>query len=170
LRRELLSVLASMLLVSALLAAWSSYVGSFLARLEAKLEHNPGLAAVLPVLMATTGAAAASFGSKLSTRVHLGTVSARRLVYDAAVQALALILAMSAYTTLVTTVFSGQLSLVRTVLESTVLTYLLAVFVALVSTFASVKLGLDPDDVVGPIVTTAADSAGIVITLLLSPG
>ncbi|MEO2240864.1 MAG: magnesium transporter [Euryarchaeota archaeon] len=169
-RRGLLGALTSMLTVSALLAAWSSYVGSFLARLEAKLEHNPGLAAVLPVLMAATGAAASSVGSSIATHVHLGTVSARRVAYDTVVQGSALILVTLAYTLAVTLTFSGRSSLVTTVLLSATLTYLLAVVVAIVSTFASVMLGFDPDDVVGPVVTTAADSAGILITLLLAPG
>ncbi|WP_456482720.1 magnesium transporter [Methanopyrus sp.] len=169
-REGILRIFRSMLAVSVILAVWSSLTGSLLAKWEAKLEHNPGLAALLPVLMAAAGAAAASFGSRLSTHLYLGTLTAWAVLRDAFVQGSALLLVMSGYAGFVTVAFSGRPSLILLAVESTGLTFLTSALVALGSAFASVRLGMDPDDVVGPVVTTAADSVGIVLTLTLAPG
>ncbi|WP_088336017.1 MULTISPECIES: magnesium transporter [unclassified Methanopyrus] len=165
-----LRILRSMLMISIILAVWSSFTGSLLAKWEAKLEHNPGLAALLPVLMAAAGAAAASFGSRLSTHLHLGTFTVWAVLRDALVQGSALMLVIAGYAGLVTVAFSGRPSLILLAVESTGLTFLTSTLVALGSAFTSVRLGMDPDDVVGPIVTTAADSVGIILALTLAPG
>ncbi len=168
--RGVLRILRSMLVISVVLAVWSSLTGSLLAKWEAKLEHNPGLAALLPVLIAAAGAAAASFGNRLSTHLHLGTFTMWAVLKDALVQGLALLLVITGYAGFVTVAFSGRPSLILLAIESTGLTFLTSTLIALGSVFTSVRLGMDPDDVVGPVVTTAADSVGIILTLVLAPG
>ncbi len=168
--RNVLRILRSVLVVSILMAVLSSYSGSYLATYKKKLENTPGLAALLPVMMAAIGAAASAYGSRLSTDLHLGRPSVTRALRDASAQFLALITVLGAYAEVISLVFaSGKPGLVVLVLKTTSCAYAVATGLATASVVGAVKAGVNPDDVVGPLVTTVTDAVTIILSMFFAP-
>ncbi len=168
--RNVLRILKSVLVVSILMAVLSSYSGSYLATYEKKLENTPGLAALLPVMMAAIGAAASAYGSRLSTDLHLGRPSVKRALKDASAQFVALLVILGAYAEVVSIAFAGgKTTLLTLALKTTSCAYGVAAALATVSVLGAVKAGVNPDDVVGPLVTTVTDAVTIILSLLFAP-
>ena len=170
--REALPALSASL-VGGLLA------GVVLSGMRAEFRAVPGLLVLVPALLATRGNVYGSFGARLSSGLHQGIVEPRFSVDDerlrGAVAAalsngigIAAFAALAAY--LVLTLLgepvapAGTLVLVATL--AGVLSGVSMATIVILVVFAGYRRGLDPDTLVGPLVTTTGDVFGTLFLLL----
>lgn len=161
------------LLVLSLLEMGSGLV---LQELEQMFLANPTLLVLVPVMIGMGGNLGSILSSRLSTRLHLGTLdfSPRHPVILGNVAAV-LVLALTMFTALGVLAHlvaqpplnvGGGMTLPETMAVSLISGMLLAVVAVLLSvtvTYASYRLGLDPDDTTIPVVTNLCDILGVVI-------
>jgi mgtE-like transporter len=145
---------------------------------EEFLEEFRVLAVLVPVMIGTGGNLGAILSARLSTRLHLGTLSFdprdRGLWVDVfAVLALAATIfgamAVAAYGIghlLGEPMALGNLLIIS--LGSGMLLTVVAICLSLGATYASYRLGVDPDDTTIPIVTNVTDILGVVILFVVS--
>jgi len=142
---------------------------------EALLEEYGILAVMVPTMIGMGGNLGAILSSRLSTRFHLGTTALdpRDRVLWANVAAI-LCLALSVFSllgvgaTLLGRVIGSTLPLTDLLVISLVCGLSVAVIAIVFSvgaTYAAYRLGIDPDDVTIPIVTSVVDVFGMVIFL-----
>jgi mgtE-like transporter len=177
--RSIVLTMMPVLVVLSMLEMGSGYV---LHELERTFLDRPTLLVLVPVMIAMGGNLGAILSSRLSTRLHLGTLdfSPRDptiLTNVVAVLALAATvfaaLGVSAYLlTLVPLVeIGGGMTLRETVTVSFVSGMALAVVAVVLSvsaTYVSYRLGLDPDDTTIPVVTNLCDILGVLILAAVS--
>jgi mgtE-like transporter len=145
---------------------------------RALLAEYPILAVMVPTMVDMGGNLGAMLSSRLSTRFHLGTaeLDPRDRVLWANVAAI-LALAASVFTALAagatllgaavdSTLAFRQLLVISLVSGLSVAT--IAVAFSFVATYASYRLGVDPDDTTIPVVTNAVDVSGMVIFITVS--
>lgn len=159
-----------LLLVLSVLELFSGVV---LDRFQAAYLDQPTLLVVLPVVIAMGGNLGAMLSSRLSTGLHLGTVSFEltdRGIWGNVVGIVALALTIFAALGVTASVIGrfsgGTLSLARTLavtMASGMLLAAVVIVVSLAATYAAYRSGADPDDVVVPIVTNVCDASGILI-------
>jgi mgtE-like transporter len=154
--------------------------GLVLGSVEAQLLASPSLLVLVPVTIGTAGNLGSVLAARLSTAVHLGTVSFEPdddvLVGNAlATFALAAtvfpVVGLGAWTTAELAAGTTRLSPLRVVLVATVaggVLAVLAVGVTLVATYVAYRRGLDPDDVVIPVVTNTCDVLGVVVLVTVA--
>jgi len=153
--------------------------GVVLSGMRAELRSVSGLLVLVPALLATRGNVYGSLGARLSTGLHqgiveprfdLGEVRARRAVAASLANGL-LASAFAAAVAYAVLVGLGRPVAPLAVLLSIALLagllsgVTLAVAVVLV-VFSGYRRGVDPDTLVGPIVTTTGDVFGIAFLLL----
>lgn len=167
------SIVATMLPILVVLSVLEMFSGMVLEGLKQTFLGNPTLLVLVPVMICMGGNLGAILSSRLSTRLHLGTLSFS--VRDTAI--LANVLAVVALAATVFTlmgaaawgvglVIGGELSLTTLMTVSVVSGMLLAVVAIALSvsmTYASYRLGLDPDDTTIPVVTNLCDILGVLI-------
>ncbi|WP_054583098.1 magnesium transporter [Halolamina pelagica] len=150
--------------------------GLVLGTFEASLYRYPTLLVLVPVTIGTAGNLGSILASRLSTAFHLGTLS-----FSPTDEALAgnAVATVALAVTLFPVVGAGawalrsllggaQLAITTVVwisLVSGVVLAVLAVAVTLVATYGAYRYGLDPDDVVIPVVTNTCDVLGVVVLL-----
>ena len=148
--------------------------GLVLGSFESTLLQYPTLLVLVPVTIGTAGNLGRILAARLSTAFHLGTLSFAPDDDRLAGNALAtVLLALSLFpfvgggAWLLQAVVGGtQLSFFRVVLVALVAgaaLAVLAVLVTVVATYVAYRLGLDPDDVVIPVVTNVCDVLGVVV-------
>ena len=168
--RTIVATMFPLLVVLSVLEMGSGYV---LESLEATYLDNPTLLVLVPVMIGMGGNLGAIFSARLSTRLHLGTLSfAPR---DEALWA-----NVAAIMALATTVFAalavaawvvgrtiaspmGFADLVVISLVSGLLLAALAICISVAATYLSYRRGLDPDDTTIPVVTNVCDILGVVV-------
>lgn len=132
---------------------------------------------LLPPFLAVGGNVGSVFGSRVSSALHLGliTPSLRKNgaltsnVTALAVSGLASFTCLGFFVYIASSTLGiSDLGLIRfmaiTLLSGSCLTFL-TIGLSLLICFASYRRGLDPDDVVVPVVTTVTDLLGIVLLL-----
>lgn len=153
--------------------------GAVLGGMTEELRAVPGLLVLVPALLATRGNVYGSLGARLSTGLHQGIVEprfglgnerARRAVAAALITGLAMSVfaATAAYVILVGLgrPVAPPGVLVGIALTAGVLSGIsLAIAVVLV-VFVGYRRGMNPDTLVGPIVTTTGDVFGMTFLLL----
>ncbi len=150
--------------------------GLVLSAFEDGLLARPSLLVLVPVTIGTAGNLGSILAARLSTAVHLGTVSFHpgddRLLGNAlATVALAVTafppVGAGAWALAEVTVGAAlaPAAVVAVALASGAVLSVLAVAVTVVATYAAYRLGLDPDDVVVPVVTNVCDVLGVVVLL-----
>jgi mgtE-like transporter len=141
-------------------------------------RQYPGLLLLLPAFLATRGNVYGAFGARLSSGLHQGLIRPE-LAYD---ERLVNAVVASFVNGIGISVVIGVLSwavlqalgresarlveLVGITLVSGVLTSVVLVFGLLGLVFGSYEFGLDPDNLIGPIVTTLGDVFGVVFLYL----
>jgi mgtE-like transporter len=169
--RAITRAMLPVLLVLTLVEIGSGLVlGSF----EADLLRYPSLLVLVPVTIGTAGNLGSVLAARLSTAFHLGLLSfdpGDDLLAGNAVATLALsvtvfpVIGVGAWS--LTVLLGGAALSVTTVvsvaLASGVALAVLAVLVTLVATYAAYRFGLDPDDVVIPVVTNVCDVLGVIV-------
>lgn len=147
--------------------------GLVLETFEAALLSHPSLLVLVPVTIGTAGNLGSLLASRLSTAFHLGLLSfsaADDILVGNAVGTV--LLAMTLFPLVgvgawwLAAVSVGADLGVRTVFLVAVTSgaglSVLAVLVTIVSTYAAYRVGLDPDDIVIPVVTVTCDVLGVV--------
>jgi len=169
--RGITRAMLPVLLVMTMVEVGSGLVlGSF----EAELLQYPTLLVLVPVTIGTAGNLGSILASRLSTAFHLGTLSFspsdEKLAGNAiATVALAVTLfpVVGAGAWALQAVLAGARLALGTVvlvsLASGIALAVLAVLVTVVATYIAYKFGLDPDDVVIPVVTNTCDVLGVVV-------
>jgi mgtE-like transporter len=151
--------------------------GLVLGSFESTLLRYPSLLVLVPVTIGTAGNLGSVLASRLSTAFHLGTLSFApdddRLAGNAlatVLLALTLFPFVGGGAWLLQSLVGGtRLSLLRVVLVALVsgaALAALAILVTLVATYVAYRQGLDPDDVVIPVVTNICDVLGVVVLFL----
>jgi mgtE-like transporter len=171
--RSITRTLLPILLVLTLL----ELVGGFtLGANETALLRYPTLLVLVPVTIGTAGNLGSVLSARLSTALHLGTLSFT--LKDDAILGNAIASALLAVTVfpvvgfgawLVTTV-AGSVRLSVSVvigiaLTSGVVLAGLTIGIALGATYVAYRLELDPDDVVIPVVTNVCDVLGVLVLI-----
>lgn len=136
-------------------------------------EEFPGLLLLLPAFLATRGNVYGALGARISSGIHQGIVPARferdRRLVNAVVASvvngvgISVFVAVLAWGVLVAV---GQpatplFELVGIVLVAAVLTSVVMIAGLLLLLFEGYRRGIDPDNLVGPIVTTLGDVFGV---------
>jgi len=145
---------------------------------EATLLDFPSLLVLVPVTIGTAGNLGSILAARLSTAFHLGLLSFDPADEQLSGNALAtvglaitLFPAVGAGAWVLTAVTVGaQLALGTVVFVAFISGVLLAgvaVTVALTATYVAYRLGLDPDDVVIPVVTNTCDVLGVVVLFVV---
>jgi mgtE-like transporter len=148
--------------------------GLVLDSFEATLLAHPSLLVLVPVTIGTAGNLGSILASRLSTSFHLGTLAFDPRDDELAGNAIATVaLAVSLFPLvgagawLLTTLLVGTdlalATVVGVALASGAVLAVLAVVVTLVATYAAYRFGLDPDDVVIPVVTNVCDVLGVLV-------
>jgi len=141
--------------------------------MRAAFEQYPGLLLLLPAFLATRGNVYGAFGARLSSGLHQGLIKPE-LAYD---ERLVNAVAASFVNGIGVSVLVGVLSwgilaalgdesarlveLVGITFIAGVLTSVVLVFGLLLLVFGSYESGMDPDNLIGPIVTTLGDVFGV---------
>ncbi|WP_255194098.1 magnesium transporter [Natronobeatus ordinarius] len=164
-----------LLVVLSIIVLWA---GITLESAEELLEQYAILAVMVPTMVDMGGNLGAILSSRLSTRFHLGTteLNPRDRVLWANVGAI-LALAATIFTALAVgayllgTVIGSPLALTTLLtisLISGMSVAVIAVVFSFAATYASYRMGIDPDDTTIPIVTNVVDVFGMVIFIGVS--
>lgn len=155
------------------------FAGQLLQTQQGLLVMFPLLLISIPVINSVGGNIGTILGSRLASGLHVGYVqySIRdKQMHGNLVSALLLgfvtysVLAMLIY---LIASFGGipmninVVSFILIVLGTGILLIVLLSLISIVTAFMSFKRGLDPDDMVAPVVTTAGDTLGIVFLFVL---
>lgn len=163
------------LLVLTLVEIGSGFV---LLGFEATLLQYPSLLVLVPVVIGTAGNLGSILAARLSTALHLGTLSFgidETLIGNAlATMALALTMFPAigvggwALTAITAETHLSVLTVLFVALASGVVLAVLSVLVTVTVTYAAYRLQLDPDDVVIPVVTNTCDVLGVLVLFLVA--
>jgi mgtE-like transporter len=169
--RGITRAMLPVLLVMTMVEVGSGLVlGSF----EAQLYRYPTLLVLVPVTIGTAGNLGSILASRLSTAFHLGTFAFEPTDETLAGNAVATVaLAVTLFPLvgagawLLQSLLGGAQLAVGTVLwislASGIALAVLAVALTLGATYGAYRFGLDPDDVVIPVVTNTCDVLGVVV-------
>ncbi|MDR5656181.1 magnesium transporter [Halodesulfurarchaeum sp. HSR-GB] len=160
-----------------LLTAVAVGSGLLLATFEEALYQYPSLLILVPVTIGTAGNLGSLLASRLSTAFHLGTLSFRFRDEQLGGHSLATVaLALTLFPLVgagawILALVTGRvvLPLWRVVLISTTSgagLAAVAIVATVLTTYGAYQAGLDPDDVVIPVVTVLADVFGVVMLFL----
>lgn len=136
-----------------------------------------GLLLLLPAFLATRGGVYGSLGSRLSTGIHQGLIEPRfafdRRLVNAVIASFINGMAISVFIAVVTYVVlfalgsqGDLLRLVGILLVAGFLSAIVMIGVLLSVLFVGYRRGLDPDNLIGPVVTTVGDVFGMLFLLV----
>ena len=158
----------------------SSLAGAVILSNLSTVLSLPGILVVIPAFLEDGGALATRFSSKLATRLHLGLLEARIKTSEWILEQLIVNIALSLVAFSLLGVFGAAMSMraganaawalrvFLTVLVSGFLLSLLATAAAYVAGVAAFRAGLDPDNVLAPLLTSFADILGISLLTLFT--
>lgn len=152
--------------------------GTILGGMERQLGAVPGLLVMVPVFLAIRGSVYGSLGSRVSSALHQGLIRAELDLQPALRTAVAAALMNGILASLVAAVLTfvtldylvipvaplGRLVLIA--LLGGILAGLILSIVVVSVAIIGFRRGLNPDDIVGPAVTTAGDIFGIAALLV----
>lgn len=145
--------------------------------MRASIESVPGLLLLLPAFLATRGGVYGSLGARLSSGLHQGVIEPRfeldRRVANAILasfingMAVSVFIAVVSFLVLLVLGQTGSLlQLVGVMLVAGFLSALLMLSTLVSVIFIGYRRGLDPDNIVGPLVTTLGDVFGVFFLLV----
>ena len=172
------AITRAMLPVLVVLTAIEIGSGLVLQSFEGTLLRYPSLLVLVPVTIGTAGNLGSILAARLSTSFHLGLLSFSPADDRLGGNALATVaLAVSVFpfvgagawalSALTGGAMLGVGTVVAVATASGVALAALAVVVAVVATYVAYRLGLDPDDVVIPVVTNTCDVLGVVVLFVV---
>ncbi|MFW5918095.1 MAG: magnesium transporter [Haloferacaceae archaeon] len=136
-----------------------------------------GLLLLLPAFLATRGGVYGSLGSRLSTGLHQGLIEPRfalderltNAVVASFVNGMTISLFIAVVTYVVLLAFGVQGNLLRLIAILVIaggMSAVVMIAVLLSVLFVGYRRGLDPDNMIGPVVTTVGDVFGVVFLLV----
>lgn len=171
-------ILAQIMPILLLTLAASILAGFLFLEMKRSLELLPGLLALIPAVMGTRGSIYGAFGSRLATGLHLGIIEPRFVRNPNVNNAIATALINSVTISFVIAVFAYVIllllarqtiplwALVVISLTAGVISGLILLGIVMLITFKGFKRGVDPDNLVGPVVTVTGDIFSILALLL----
>ena len=179
--REFRSIYREALPVLLVALGGGLFAGLVLEEILESVERFPGLLVMVPVFLATRGNVYGALGGRISSGLHQGLIAPRfewneRLV-NAVVASfvngigISIVIGFLAWAAMhaIGSQPARLVELVGIMLIAGVLTSVVLIFGLLALIFLGYKRGYDPDNLVGPIVTTLGDIFGMVF-LLISVG
>ncbi len=154
------------------------FAGTVLGALVDRLARFPGLLVMVPVFLATRGNIYGALGGRIASGLHQGLIVPRVVIEPRVTNAVVASVVNAIGISVVIAVLSwGILQIVgrptaalweflAIMLISGVLTAIVLIIGLLGLLFAGYRRGYDPDNLVGPIVTTLGDVFGMVFLLL----
>lgn len=141
------------------------------------IERVPGLLILLPAFLATRGGVYGSLGARLSTGLHQGVIEPRfaldKRLSNAIIASLingmvvSVFIAVVAFLVLWVGAGGGNLlQLIGIMVVSGLLSAVLMLSTLVTVVFVGYRRGLDPDNIVGPLVTTLGDVFGVAFLLV----
>ncbi|PSP56718.1 hypothetical protein BRC82_01170 [Halobacteriales archaeon QS_1_67_19] len=165
--------------VLAISAVGGLFAGLVLGGMDDDLRRVSGLLVLVPALLATRGNVYGAMGAKLSTALHQGLVEPTpipddRRVYSAVAAAMlngvviSVFAAVVAYAVLAALArpAGSLLALATIALIAGLLSGIALTVVVVAAVFAGYRRGLNPDTLVGPVVTTTGDVFGMAALLI----
>ncbi len=141
-------------------------------------ERFPGMLLLLPAFLATRGNVYGALGARISSGLHQGVIDPefswdRRLVNAVAasfINGISVSVFIAVLSWGILQVLGREsarlIELISIMVVSGVLTSTTLIFGLLALVFASYEYGLDPDNLIGPIVTTLGDVFGVVFLFI----
>jgi mgtE-like transporter len=154
------------------------FAGLVLEGLLDSVERFPGLLVMVPVFLATRGNVYGALGGRIASGLHQGLIEPRfewddrlaNAVVASLVNGVGISVVIGVITWLALLVLGWDsallVELVAIMLVAGVLTSVVLVVGLLALIFAGFQYGYDPDNLVGPIVTTLGDIFGMLFLLL----
>lgn len=145
------------------------FAGIVLAGMEDLLEALPGLLVLVPAILDTRGNIYGAFGSRLGSALHQGLIQPELKMDKNLTHSIAAALGNGVIISIVTAVIAhyvllalgrdsiGVIPLTAISLMAGVISGLMLTAFVLVFIFAGYKRGVDPDNISGPVATTAGD-------------
>lgn len=152
--------------------------GIVLSSMTGILEKVPGMLAAIPAFLNMRGAIFSSFGARISTRLHIGELEPNYRLKGIALEEVLASFTLGILQSLLIGIFAYFVSLFMGVNPS--LPHLLVIFILAgflsnvimitVTFFSDIWLyrrGIDPDNVIGPYITSIGDTVGL-LTIIAS--
>ena len=141
------------------------------------IESVPGILVLLPAFLATRGGVYGSLGARLSSGLHQGVIEPRftrdqrlsNAVIASFINGMVVSVFIAIVAFLVIWILAGGgnlLQLVGIMFIAGLLSAILMLSVLVTAVFVSYRRGIDPDNVVGPLVTTLGDVFGVIFLLI----
>ncbi|TYL39918.1 hypothetical protein CV102_06500 [Natronococcus pandeyae] len=153
------------------------FAGLVLEEMIESVERFPGLLVMIPVFLATRGNVYGALGGRISSGLHQGLIEPKferderlvNAVLASFINGIGISIVIGVITWLGLLVLGWEVAalyeLVGIMLIAGVLTSVVLIFGLLALIFAGFKYGYDPDNLVGPIVTTLGDIFGMLFML-----
>ena len=154
------------------------FAGLVLEQLLESVARFPGLLVMVPVFLATRGNVYGALGGRISSGLHQGLLAPRFEWNDRLVNAVVASFINGIGISIVIAILSwgvlgvlgresaSLFELIAIMLIAGVLTSVVLIFGLLALIFTGYKVGYDPDNLVGPIVTTLGDIFGMAFLLI----
>lgn len=155
------------------------FAGLVLEEIVESVERFPGLLVMVPVFLATRGNVYGALGGRIASGLHQGLLAPRfeynerlvNAVLASFINGIGISIVIGVITWLGLTLLPGWeaaalVELVGIMLIAGALTSVVLIFGLLALIFTGYKLGYDPDNLVGPIVTTLGDIFGMLFLLI----
>lgn len=177
-RQEFWSIYREALPVLAISLAGGLFAGLVLEELVASVSRFPGLLVMVPVFLATRGNVYGALGGRISSGLHQGLIEPRLAWNDRLVNAvtaslingigISIVIALITWLALLLLGWESAalVELLAIMLIAGVLTSVVLIIGLLALIFVGFRYGYDPDNHVGPIVTTLGDIFGMLFLLL----
>ncbi len=161
-----------------MLAASIAVITGYMLNTTLALGEILGVLIVSPAVLGTGGDLATSFGARITTSLHSGVIEPHfrrfRMVYINFIALYLCGLLVSTVTGIVAFSISNYMEGTMTLWHFLMLSvgagsivYAIMLFLALCIAFISFRHGLDPDNLVAPLITTIADLIGISTIFLI---
>ncbi len=173
-------VIEESLPVLSLAAAISILSGVFLGNNEELLKALPGILIIIPSFMAINGNISSVVSSRLSSALHMGLVKPHfrrsellmRNIHSMLIISVIAFAVLGIAAATVNSMFSaGPVSFILfpvITLTAGLITVLILMFGSIFTSYIVYRHGIDPDNVVVPILTTVGDFVGISVLLLIT--
>ncbi len=166
--------------VLSITAAISVLSGLFLGNNEELLKALPGILIIVPSFMAINGNISSVLASRLSSALHMGlikpnfrrsetlTVNVHSMLIISVISFIILGLAGGALNGFLGAEVGTFLMFPLITVTAGFITVVVLIILAIISSYLIYRNGLDPDNVVVPVLTTIGDFVGISVLLLIT--
>lgn len=176
-RREFWGIYRESLPILLVALGGGLFAGLVLEQIIESVERFPGLLVMVPVFLATRGNVYGALGGRIASGLHQGLIEPRiqrddrlmNAVIASFINGIGISIVIGVITWLALAALGREsallVELVAIMLIAGVLTSVVMIVGLLALIFAGFKYGYDPDNLVGPIVTTLGDIFGMMFLL-----